>query len=45
MIYVDSSKPVLVEGFTKNTFIAMVKGVKEKAIRSGLMKRQIGSKG
>ena len=37
MIYVDSSKPVLVEGFTKNTFIAMVKGVKEKAIRSGLM--------
>ena len=37
MIYVDSSKPVLVEGFTKNTFIAMVKGVKEQAIRSGLM--------
>jgi len=37
MIYVDSSKPVLVEGFTKDTFIAMVKGVKEKAIRSGLM--------
>lgn len=37
MIYVDSSKPAMVEGFTKNTFIAMVKGVKEKAIRSGLM--------
>jgi len=37
MIYVDSSKPELVEGFTKNTFIAMVKGVKEQAIRSGLM--------
>jgi hypothetical protein len=37
MIYVDSSKPDLVEGFTKNTFIAMVKGVKEQAIRSGLM--------
>ena len=37
MIYVDASKPVLVEGFTKNTFIAMVKGVKEQAIRSGLM--------
>ncbi|WP_423937364.1 class I SAM-dependent methyltransferase [Candidatus Deferrimicrobium sp.] len=38
MIYVDSSKPNLVEGFTKNTFIAMVEGVKNQAIRSGLMK-------
>lgn len=38
MIYVDSSKPNMVEGFTKNTFIAMVEGVKEQAIRSGLMK-------
>lgn len=37
MVYVDSSKPDLVEGFTKNTFIAMVKGVKEQALRSGLM--------
>ena len=37
MIYVDSSKPDLVEGFTKNTFIAMVEGVKEQSIRSGRM--------
>jgi len=37
MIYVDSSKPDLVEGFTKSTFIAMVEGVKEPAIQSGLM--------
>ena len=37
MIYVDSSKPELVEGFTKNTFIAMVEGVREQAVRSGLM--------
>jgi ubiquinone/menaquinone biosynthesis C-methylase UbiE len=37
MVYVDSSKPDLVEGFTKNTFIAMVEGVKEQAIRTGLM--------
>ncbi len=37
MIYVDSSKPGLVEGFTKNTFIAMVEGVKEQSMRSGLM--------
>lgn len=38
MIYVDSSKPGLMDGFTKNTFIAMVEGVKEEAIRTGLMK-------
>ncbi|MGE5753732.1 MAG: class I SAM-dependent methyltransferase [Deltaproteobacteria bacterium] len=37
MIYVDSSRPGLVEGFTKNTFIAMVQGVKDPAIRSGLL--------
>ena len=37
MVYVDSSKPDLVEGFTKNTFIAMVEGVKEQTMRLGLM--------
>jgi ubiquinone/menaquinone biosynthesis C-methylase UbiE len=37
MIYVDSSKPDWVEGFTKNTFIAMVEGVKAQSMRSGLM--------
>ena len=37
MIYVDSSKPELVEGFTINTFIAMVEGVREQSLRSGLM--------
>jgi SAM-dependent methyltransferase len=37
MVYVDASRPDLVEGFTKNTFIAMVQGVKEQAIRSRLM--------
>ena len=37
MVYVDSSKLDLVEGFTKNTFIAMVEGVKVQAMRSRLM--------
>ena len=37
MVYVDSSRPGLVEGFTKNTFIAMVEGVREKAVGSGRM--------
>jgi SAM-dependent methyltransferase len=37
MVYVDSSRPELVEGFTRNTFIAMVEGVKDQAVRLGLM--------
>ncbi len=45
MVYVDSSKPDLVEGFTKNTFIAMVEGVRDRAIRSGLMGEADWSRG
>lgn len=37
MVYVDSSKPHLVEGFTKNTFTAMIEGVREAAIAAGLI--------
>ena len=37
MVYVDASKPQLVEGFTKNTFTAMIEGVRETAVRDGLM--------
>ncbi len=37
MVYVDSSKPALVEGFTRNTFIAMVEGVREQALAWNLM--------
>ena len=37
MVYVDSSRPGLVEGFTRQTFTAMVEGVKEAAIKEGLM--------
>lgn len=37
MVYVDDSRPDLVEGFSKNTFIAMVEGVREQAIALGLM--------
>jgi hypothetical protein len=36
-VYVDSSRPDLVEGFTKKTFTAMVEGVREAAIESGLV--------
>jgi len=37
MVYVDSSKPGLVEGFTKNTFTAMIEGVRESSIAAGLI--------
>src|SRR5450756_157925 len=36
MVYVDSSKPDLVEGFTKKTFTAMIEGVRESAIEAGI---------
>jgi SAM-dependent methyltransferase len=37
MVYVDDSRPELVEGFTKKTFTAMVEGVREQAITQGLI--------
>ena len=36
MVYVDASRPELVEGFSKKTFIAMVEGVRETALAAGL---------
>lgn len=45
MVYVDSSKPDLVEGFTKNTFIAMVEGVQQDALKFGMMEPEIWEKG
>jgi ubiquinone/menaquinone biosynthesis C-methylase UbiE len=37
MVYADSSKPALVDGFNKKTFTAMIEGVREDAIISGLI--------
>jgi SAM-dependent methyltransferase len=37
MVYVDSSRPALVEGFTRKTFTAMIEGVREFAIAGGLI--------
>ena len=37
LVYVDSSKPGLVEGFTKKTFTAMIEGVRESSIAAGLI--------
>jgi SAM-dependent methyltransferase len=37
MMYVDSSRPDLVDGFTRKTFTAMIEGVRESALAAGLM--------
>lgn len=45
MVYVDSSKPGLVEGFTKKTFTAMIEGVREAALKAGIIEQQDFEKG
>jgi hypothetical protein len=45
MVYVDSSKPDLVEGFTKNTFNAMVEGVKDQALELKMIDEETWNKG
>ena len=45
MVYVDSSRPQLVEGFTKNTFTAMVEGVRERALTAGLIDEETWERG
>jgi SAM-dependent methyltransferase len=45
MVYVDNSRPDLVEGFSKNTFIAMVEGVREQALSLGLIDPDTWEKG
>ena len=45
IVYVDSSKPDLVEGFNKKTIIAMVEGVKNQSIKSGMIEVETWGKG
>ena len=45
MVYVDSSKPELVEGFTKKTFTAMTEGVREAAIKAELIEEHVFDQG
>jgi SAM-dependent methyltransferase len=40
MVYVDGSRPEWAEGFTRNTFTAMVQGVREPALAAGLIDAQ-----
>jgi SAM-dependent methyltransferase len=45
MVYVDASRPGLVEGFTKLTFTAMVEGVGPEVLKQGLMDREAWDRG
>jgi SAM-dependent methyltransferase len=37
MVYVDGSRPDLIDGFTRKTFTAMIEGVRESALARGLI--------
>jgi ubiquinone/menaquinone biosynthesis C-methylase UbiE len=37
LVYADSSKPSMVEGFTKNTFTAMIEGIRSEAIKNNMI--------
>jgi SAM-dependent methyltransferase len=37
MVYVDASRPDLVDGFTRKTFTAMIQGIRENALAAGLI--------
>jgi len=45
MVYVDASRPGLVEGFTKKTFTAMIEGVREPALKAGLIEAAVFDQG
>lgn len=45
LIYADSSKPALVEGFIKNTFTAMINGIRIQALEKGLINEKTFDEG
>ena len=45
MVYVDSGKPELVDGFTKKTFTAMIEGIRDSALGSGLIEQDLFEQG
>jgi SAM-dependent methyltransferase len=45
MVYVDQSRPRLVEGFTRRTFTAMVEGVGQRAVAEGLVDAESWARG
>lgn len=45
MVYADASKPEMVEGFAKNTFTAMIEGVREASLNAGLIDEKTFNQG
>jgi ubiquinone/menaquinone biosynthesis C-methylase UbiE len=45
MVYADSSRQELVDGFTRKTFTAMIEGVRESAIDAGIIEQDDFDKG
>jgi trans-aconitate methyltransferase len=45
MVYVDASRPELVDGFTKKTFTAMIEGVREPAISGRIIDPTVFDRG
>lgn len=45
LVYADASRPELVEGFTLNTFTAMVEGVREAALSQGMVDVEVWERG
>ncbi|MEM6647836.1 MAG: methyltransferase domain-containing protein [Bacteroidota bacterium] len=41
MVYVDASRPALVEGFTRQTFTAMIEGVRTPALAADLIREDV----
>jgi SAM-dependent methyltransferase len=44
-IYADQTRPALVDGFTRNTFIAMIESVRDDALAAGLITRTAWDRG
>jgi trans-aconitate methyltransferase len=40
MVYVDASKPALVDGFIRKTFTAMIEGVRQSALEAGMAEQR-----
>lgn len=45
IVYVDGSRPDLVDGFTKGTFTAMIEGVRDSAVEADLISKEEMDKG
>ena len=45
LVYVDGSKPNFIDGFTKKTFTAMIEGVRELALKTGIVDQGVFDRG